>query len=279
MFTMRNTIYSLDELNKLPSNGLTDYYFSVKRKEPWAGWKIHLFMGDRRGNPHPTMFQDIIEYLIENNLEHKYGNGCDDRTLWIYPVGNRDDAEKVAKDLDKRFGNRMKAMSSEGAGAIGDTYDYLINLNIGMRYDGLRGSCYGSRGVPRLIQWNPHTQQPMKEGWVAKTVLKRELTADQEKAIQLLAGHMMLAKHCGTRYLGKDYTNTNEDWDKFLYNSKDISSFSAEEIEKVARAMNERFNHEILLHAKSKEGIEIRTDLKLNCAQSQNQMQEYQKEL
>ena len=260
---MTEKITSLANFENLPKD-TQDYYFASQRNgKTLDGWKIHLFL-NKKINEKPSLAStgvgDAAKVLIKNNIEHKYGKGSDgSRTFTIYPGGDRDNVVNVAKELDTRFSGSFASLSPEGAALDNDQTDYMLSANIGMRFDGLKIKGYGWRGVPRIAPVLPNGQA---QKGMAKALLQKDISNEQEKALQLLAGHIMLAKHCGSVYLGKDYKNDASDWDRFLFNDM-TKSFSPEEIEKVARAFNVEYSKEILDSVKSQSGIDIDLHAKL----------------
>lgn len=253
---MQNQIYSFQDIQKL-SLDTTDYYFSAKGLLTTKGWKIHLFLNRISDVKSPVSeIQTISEYLIKNNIEHKYGNGSDgSRTFTIYPGGGRDVAESLAQSLNKQFNGFFARLSPDGSTIDNDQTDYMFSPNIGIRFDGLKVKGYGWRGVPRFIP-NPETYL------IVKAVLKKDVSAEQESAIQLLAGHILLAKYCGANYLGKSYKNDNNDWDRFLFNDN-IQGFSSDEINKVVNFFDANYANKIQDVIKSKNGIDINIGSKM----------------
>jgi len=259
---MVNKIRSLEEFQKLPKN-IKDYYFQNEiDSADLLGWKIHCFLNSEDNviqSLQSTGMNYFAEYLIKSNLEHKYGNGSDgSRTFTIYCQGDRDDVEKIATDIQTKFGKVFQRLSPEGFTIDNDKTDYMYSLNVGMRFDGLKTKGYGMRGVPFL--YKGRIQNGIFIGpHIAAAISKKNTTPEQERAIQLLTSHIVLAKHCGTKYLGKNYTNTEKDWDRFLFDPKfnDTSQFSNEEIKKMVSMVDYAYSSLILDAVKSEKSISI----------------------
>lgn len=259
MSEFENEINSFEELQKLENNA--PYYFAGSKGV--SGWKIHIFL-NKEENEFPSRDNsticDLSKYLIDSGYEHKFKNRVDGAKTFAVYVGTRDDTIKFAQDMDKIFGVDFSKISSEGSEVVNEPHDWMITPNIGMRFDAVdkykarNGAGYGYNGVPRFIGTHKLTLQHHAKSWIGK-----DITDEQEKSLQLLAGHIMLAKHCGSKYLGSNYKNDSSDWDKFLFD--DVKELSAEEIKKYSETFDDLYGHLIKDNWKSKDGNSIKINI------------------
>ncbi len=222
---MQNIIHSYDELSKLSSDA--PYYF-YGEKTYTTGWKMHLFLN--KGNDvfpdlHDRTIQELSKFLISENLEHKFKNGCDGENTFCIYIGNRDDCEELALRLATRFAKEFQRLSPQGNKFSGSDKNMFDNPNIGIRFDGVNENLpnspflrYGDKGIPDFLHGI----------CFASSVLGKKVTSEQEEKLKKVACHLILAKYCGEKYLGKNYES--KPWDKEIFDN--ISEFSSDDVKK-----------------------------------------------
>lgn len=226
---MQNIVGSFQDLAKLSDNA--PYYFCGAEKYT-TGWKMHLFLNsapDKFPDLHNPTIQKLSKFLMDKNLEHKFQNGCDGANSFCVYVGDRAECEKLALELNEKFGKEFQQLSPKGNHFSGSDQNLLQSANIGIRFDGANEkllnspfSRYGSQGIPDFKR---------DEFW-ASSVLGREVSQLQEDKLKKVATHLMLAQYCGEKYLGRNYAT--QPWDKELF--ADVAEFSPQEIEKYTQS-------------------------------------------
>lgn len=232
---MENTIASFQELSKLPNDA--PYYFYGARSYT-TGWKMHLFLNsstDKFPDLHNEAIAQISKFLINENLEHKFKNGCDGANTFCIYVGSRDDCEKLAQRLINLFGEKFQKLSPIGNHFSGSDQNLFNNPNVGIRFDGVNEKLdnspflrYGEKGIPGFLYGINF----------ASAVLGRKIPNEQEDKLKKIACHLILAKYCGEKYLGKNYSR--QPWDQEIFDAG--SMFSASEIEKYTQKCIAMFN-------------------------------------
>ncbi|MDR1026389.1 MAG: hypothetical protein LBL47_03220 [Lactobacillus sp.] len=259
MSEFENEISSFEELQRLDNNA--PYYFAGSKGA--SGWKIHIFLNkekDKYPSRDTPVMRNLCKYLIDSGYEHKFKNRVDGAKTFAVYIGTRDDTIKFAQNMDKIFGADFSKMSPNGSKVVDEPCDWMITPNIGMRFDAVNkykarnGAGYGYNGVPRFVGIHKLQLQHFAKSWFGKDV-----SDEQEMSLQLLASHMMLAKHCGSKYLGSDYKNDNNDWDKFIFD--DIQGFSVDEIKKYSGIFDGMYAHLIKDNWKSKDENSVNINL------------------
>lgn len=221
---MENTVASFQELSKLPNDA--PYYFRGVRSYT-TGWKMHLFLNnapDKFPDLHNETVTQLSEFLINENLEHKFKNGCDGANTFCIYVGSRDDCENLAQRLIKLFGEKFQKLSPTGNDFSGSDKNLFNHPNIGIRFDGVNEKKndspflrYGENGIPGFLYGINF----------ASAVLGRKISDEQEDKLKKIACHLILAKYCGEKYLGKNYSQ--HPWDQEVFDAG--SMFSVSDIE------------------------------------------------
>ncbi len=221
---MLNTVESYQDLvNLAPSEN--EYYF-YGREDYNPAWKLHLCI-----NPQPDVspklndpfIRDISKYLIDKQIEHKYGNGGDGYKTYTIYTGTPEDTWATASKLKQRFkfpetGKRLERS------------DLYLDKGIYARFEGqpyrvpnvhLTDSMfmhYGLDGIPMLnrnITFDPS--------------LSPKLNKQNKTLLHALCGHVFCAKHYGQNYLGRHYNDLK--WDSGLFNELS-DTLSLDEIER-----------------------------------------------
>ncbi len=262
---MENYINSFQDLSELSNDA--PYYFRGKSLYT-TGWKMHLFLNsapDKFPDLHNETIQKISKFLIDRNLEHKFRNGNDgDNTFCIY-IGDRNECETLAKELVAEFGREFSQLSQNGNSFSGSDQNLLNNPNIGIRFDGVNENLpnspffrYGANGIPEFLH----------DCYLASSVLGRDISKKQEDKLKKVAAHIILAKFCGEKYLGKNYQN--KPWDSELFGN--VSEFSAEDINKYTQVCVAIFNPQKYIKPTSRaldgEGYNIDVGAKLRVVNS-----------
>ena len=268
---MQNVIHSYDELSRLSDDA--PYYFNGE-KTYTTGWKMHLFLnkGDN-GFPdlHDKTIQELSKFLISENLEHKFKNGCDGANTFCIYVGSRDDCEELALRLAEKFAKKFQILSPRGNKFTGSDENVFGNPNIGIRFDGVNENLsnspflrYGDKGIPDFLHGI----------YLAGAVLGKKVTSEQEEKLKKAACHLILAKYCGEKYLGKNYKT--KPWDQEIFDN--VSEFSSDDIKKYTQRCINMFHPRQYIKptSLSSEEYEINIDEKMK---TQNDSQQSQSKL
>lgn len=153
----------------------------LKRGE---GWKLHLAF-----DPNDTqLVNDLKQYLDAGRIDHKFGqnSGQVGKDATIY-VGHKDDATRVAQEIQDKFGDRLRDAEGDTlwsdtpfAGKVWGRFD--IN-------DPKTFHQYGPNGVPLLLDLMAQTYPPQ---------FKNEYTAPSAA---------VLTKRYGEAFTGRGGTN------------------------------------------------------------------------
>ena len=268
---MQNVINSYDEISRLSSDA--PYYFNGE-KTYTTGWKMHLFLN--KGNDvfpdlHDRTIQEVSKFLISENLEHKFKNGCDGANTFCIYVGSRDDCEELALKLATKFAKEFQRLSPQGNKFSGSDKNMFGNPNIGIRFDGVNEnlsnspfSRYGEKGIPDFL----------RKVYFASSVLGKKVSYEQEEKLKKVVCHLILARYCGEKYLGKNYKT--KPWDQKLFDS--ISEFSSDDVKKYTQRCISMFHPRQYIKptSLSTEECEINIDEKMktqsNSQQPQNKL-------
>lgn len=134
---------------------------------PTAGWKLHLNVARNSG-----LQREISAYLDKIGVRYKVGfsGGQTGKDITIY-VGARDNAQKIAEDIDHKFGRRLGE-------ATGDVLvdDTQMAGKVWGRFDVPGDDSfhqYGKQGVPilkDLMEWGPTGGiQPFSDDAIARS--------------------------------------------------------------------------------------------------------------
>ncbi len=264
---MQNTVHSYAELAKLSDDA--PYYFYGEHTYT-SGWKMHLFLNKVDNlfpDLHDQTIKELSRFLMAENLEHKFKNGCDDLNTFCIYVGSRDACEQLAQKLIAKFGKKFQAIAPQGNHFSGSDENMFDNPNIGIRFDGVNEKLpnspflrYGEKGIPGFL----HRQ------YLAAAVLGKDVTSAQEDNLKKVACHLILAKYCGENYLGKNYQT--KPWDQQLFDK--VSAFSAEDIKTYMQKCIAVFNPEKYIKptSLSSNGYDIDVDEKMKLT-AHNQQQ------
>ena len=134
---------------------------------PTDGWKLHLNVARNSG-----LQREISAYLDKIGVRYKVGfsGGQTGKDITIY-VGARDNAQKIAEDIDHKFGRRLGE-------ATGDVLvdDTQVAGKVWGRFDVAGDDSfhqYGKQGVPilkNLMEWGPTGGiQPFSDEAIARS--------------------------------------------------------------------------------------------------------------
>ena len=211
---MENIINSYDDLKNLRND---DAYYFYGENSYKNGWKMHLFLNrddDKFPDLHDIRISNLSKYLIDNNLEHKFKNGNDGENTFCIYVGDRDKCEQIAKELDKKFGKEFSSLSKNGNNLKGS--DFNFTKNIGIRFDGVN---YKKKNSPFLRYGDNGVSTFLRNVSLYKSLFSENITVEKENNLKKLAAHVILAKYCGEKYLGKNYKQSP--WDDKIFEGLD----------------------------------------------------------
>lgn len=208
---MENIVKRYSEIKKLKND---DAYYFHGENNYQSGWKMHLFLNDGPDNfpdLHDNRISKLSKFLIDKNLEHKFKNGCDGENTFCIYIGDRSECEELSEELTKRFSKYFQELNPKRNNKEGS--DFNLANNIGIRFDGANEKLkdspflrYGSKGIPTLLR-----NQRLYKG-----INGDDISKEKEEVLKKLTTHMILAKFCGEKYLGKNYEQ--EPWDRELFN-------------------------------------------------------------
>ena len=185
----QNYVNSYEQFLSLPSN-TKDMEFQTGEDDNHA-WKLHIFLDQEKLTVSNPIVKDTVKYLMDENISFKMGNGGDNGKVFTIYIGEYEKAQRVAKQLNNKFGNRYKEDYPQGL--INTPEDMKVFNNIGIRFEGTNSynddsifAYYGHQGVPAF---------------------KRNLSIRgiQDEKLSALACHIFLAEKCGAKYLGENY--------------------------------------------------------------------------
>ena len=184
----QNYVKSYEEFLSLPSN-TKNMEFQTGEDDNHA-WKLHIFLDQEKLTVSNPIVKDTVKYLMDENISFKMGNGGDDGKVFTIYIGEYEKAQRVAKQLNNKFGNKYKEDYPQGL--INTSEDMKVFNNIGIRFEGTNSykddsifAYYGHQGVP--------------------TFRKFTIRGIEDEKLPALACHIFLAEKCGAKYLGENY--------------------------------------------------------------------------
>lgn len=184
----QNYVNSYEQFLSLPSN-TKDMEFQTGEDDNHA-WKLHIFLDQEKLTVSNPIVKDTVKYLMDENISFKMGNGGDDGKVFTIYIGEYEKAQRVAKQLNNKFGNKYKEDYPQGL--INTPEDMKVFNNIGIRFEGTNSykndsifAYYGHQGVP--------------------TFRKFIIRGIKDEKLSSLACHIFLAEKCGAKYLGENY--------------------------------------------------------------------------
>lgn len=231
-----NFINSFEDILSLPPD-TKDMEFQTGKDDNHS-WKLHVFLDQDNKTVSDPIIKDTAKFLMDNKFSFKMGNGGDGGKVFTIYIGEYDEAQSVAKQLNDQFGDRYKKDFPQGGVKLPE--DMHVFNNIGMRFEGVKDNWY-AQNKDSAFSYYGHAGVPS---------LNRNLIFNgiQDTQLSALACHIFLAKKCGAKYLGKDYEKNP--WANKLFEDLPIKYTYQEVQNYVSAALNylkathqERFIH------------------------------------
>lgn len=197
-----------------------DFYYSSQTRSGSAAWKLHLDVVPNRNDPTTKAVSEMLEAL---DIEHKVSHGGENgKGMTIY-VGNYEDAKRLSKEINLRFGQDIEKSPSW----VDQCNEHNFNPKVTGRFylqgifeqqypqstiNGLCPSRFGSL-IDRKSEYLVFFAA-QKEGLIQKNAQPQEYVGDRKNQdyntryefdiLESYCSHKLYQKHMGEFYCGKD---------------------------------------------------------------------------